>query len=255
MRVCVVIPSLNDSAMLAGCLAALAKQTRAADAVIVVDNGSTDDTAEVARAAGARVVPEPLRGIFPATAAGFDAALADGADLIARLDADSVPPADWLARIVGEFEADGDLAALSGAGEFYGSNAVIHWIAENVYIGGYIWFVGWLLGTDPLFGSNLALKASAWSRVRTTVHRRMREIHDDLDLTIHFEPDMITRFDRTLRVGVSARPFESFSGFLRRIDWAFSTLGLNWRERSLFDRRAERRAWHKRGDQLDQARA
>ncbi|MEQ1737533.1 MAG: glycosyltransferase, partial [Rhodoglobus sp.] len=44
-RVSVVIPALNDSVMLASCLRALAKQTRLPDEIIVVDNGSTDDTA------------------------------------------------------------------------------------------------------------------------------------------------------------------------------------------------------------------
>jgi glycosyltransferase involved in cell wall biosynthesis len=242
----VVIPALNDSAMLAECLRALAAQSRAADEIIVVDNGSTDDTAAVARAAGATVVQEPLRGIFPATAAGFDAALAGGADLIARLDADSVPPVDWIAHILREFDADPSLTALSGPGDFYGSTPFIHWAAEHIYIGGYIWFVGLLLGHEPLFGSNLALRVRAWSRLRSTVHRGMREIHDDLDLSIHIEPDMVTRFDSDLRVGVSARPFESFSGLARRVEWAFSTLGLNWRERSLLDRRAARRAWQRK---------
>ena len=47
-------------------------------------------------------------------------------------------------------------------------------------------------------------------------------------------------FDRTLRVGVSARPFASWSGFSRRISWAFGTLALNDRERRLLDRRRER---------------
>ena len=51
----VVIPSLNDAHMLKDCLDALAAQTRAPDEVIVVDNGSADDTAGIARAAGARV--------------------------------------------------------------------------------------------------------------------------------------------------------------------------------------------------------
>jgi glycosyltransferase involved in cell wall biosynthesis len=238
LRVSVVIPALNDAVMLDQCLTALAVQSRPADEIVVVDNGSTDDTADVARRFGARVVPEPLRGIFPATAAGFDAATGD---LLARLDADSVPPTDWIERIVDAFDENPALDLLSGPGDFYGSNRVVHWLAENLYIGGYIWFVGALLGHAPLFGSNLALRSSAWRRLRTEVHRDLREIHDDLDLAIHVAPDMGVRFDPTLRVGVSARPFASFAGFQRRIEWAFGTLGLNWRERSLLDRRAERR--------------
>jgi glycosyltransferase involved in cell wall biosynthesis len=238
----VVIPALNDAVMLESCLRALAEQTRPADEIVVVDNGSTDDTAEVARRGGARVVPEPLRGIFPATAAGFDAA--EGS-ILARLDADSVPPRDWLERVDKAFADDPSLDLLSGPGDFYGSSPAVHWAAENLYIGGYIWFVGMLLGHPPLFGSNLALRASAWRRLRGTVHRNLREIHDDLDLAIHVEPDMTVHFDRSLRVGVSARPFESFAGFARRIDWAFGTLALNWRERSLLDRRAARREWER----------
>lgn len=240
--VSVVVPALNDSPMLAQCLRALAGQTRLADEIVVVDNGSTDDTAAVARAAGARVVAEPLRGIFPATAAGFDAATGD---IIARLDADSIPPADWIARVVAAFDDDPGLDFLSGPGDFYGSTPFVHWLAETLYIGGYVWFVGLVLGHPPLFGSNLAMRARAWKRVRGTVHSRMREIHDDLDLAIHVEPDQGVRFDLGLRVGVSARPFATFSGFARRIDWAFGTLALNGRERSLLDRRRERLEWEK----------
>lgn len=236
-RVSVVVPALDDSLMLARCLGALAAQTRPADEVLVVDNGSTDDTADVARAAGARVITEPLRGIFPATSAGFDAA---AGEIIARLDADSVPPADWLARVEEAFESDPELDFLSGPGDFYGSTRLVHWTAEMLYIGGYVWFVGLVLGHPPLFGSNLAMRAEAWLRVRGSVHRRMRELHDDLDLAIHVHPDQLVRFDRTLRVGVSARPFASWNGFARRIRWAFGTLALNNRERGLLDRRRER---------------
>ena len=239
LRVSVVIPSLNDAIMLSTCLRAIAAGTRQPDEIVVVDNGSTDDTARVAREAGARVVDEPVRGIFPATAAGFDAATGD---ILARLDADSVPPADWIERLVGAFEADPQLDALSGPGRFYGGNRVVHWVAENLYIGGYIWFVGLLLGHAPLFGSNLGLRASAWRELRETVHRDRREIHDDLDLSIHLQPHMAARFDRSLHVGVSARPFSSFSGLRRRVVWAFTTLELNRREQSYRERRRARRA-------------
>jgi len=53
--------------------------------VIVVDNGSTDDSAAVARAGGARVVHEPRRGFGAACFAGLRAA---GADVVAFMDCD-----------------------------------------------------------------------------------------------------------------------------------------------------------------------
>src|SRR4029453_18789073 len=54
--------------------------------VVVVDNGSRDRTAEVARAAGGRVVLEPRRGYGQAGLAGI--AAAEGADVLAFLDGD-----------------------------------------------------------------------------------------------------------------------------------------------------------------------
>ena len=57
--------------------------------VIVVDDGSTDDTASVAEAAGARVIrQDPNQGKGAALRAGFAAALADGAEAVITLDGD-----------------------------------------------------------------------------------------------------------------------------------------------------------------------
>jgi len=65
--------------------------------VLVVDNGSTDDTAAVARALGARVVSEPRRGYGAAVHAGVEAA---DTDLVAVMDGDgSFRPADLLPLI------------------------------------------------------------------------------------------------------------------------------------------------------------
>jgi glycosyltransferase involved in cell wall biosynthesis len=245
----VVIPALNDSAMLRRCLGALALQTRVADEIVVVDNGSTDDTADVARRGGARVVDEPRRGIPAATAAGFDAARGT---IIARLDADSVPPPEWLEKIEQRFQSEPGLAALTGPGEFYGASRAVRWAGGAFYIGGYFWSMGWLLGHPPLFGSNFAIRASAWARIRETSHRDVRELHDDLDLSFQFRPDMFVALDRHLRVGVSARPFGSFAGLGRRLYWAYTTIAVNAREQSLLGRRAARRAWQ-RGEPLGSA--
>ncbi len=239
-HISVVIPALNDADMLRECLAALAAQTRPADEIVVVDNASTDDTARVARAAGARVVFEPLRGIFPATAAGFDAA---HGDILARLDADSRPAPDWLARIENIMQRQNGLTAVTGPGIFYGANPFIRWVGRELYIGGFFWSMEFLLGHPPLFGSNMAITAEMWRRLRGSVNRTIREVHDDLDLSYHLEPDMDVLYDEQLRVEVSARPFASFSTIGRRLGWAYTTLALDFKQIPPLTRRKERRDW------------
>lgn len=98
LRLSVVIPTLNEAAYLPNLLDALAAQTRPADEVIVADAGSTDGTPEIARRYGARVV----QGGTPAVGRNAGARAATG-DLILFLDADVVPPPDFIARAVAEF--------------------------------------------------------------------------------------------------------------------------------------------------------
>lgn len=83
-NITVTIPALNEAGNIR-CLVRDVLQTMPAH-VIVVDNGSTDATAEEARAGGAQVVYEPRRGYGYACAAGV--AAARDADVLAFLDGD-----------------------------------------------------------------------------------------------------------------------------------------------------------------------
>ncbi|WP_345751436.1 glycosyltransferase family 2 protein [Microbacterium rhizophilus] len=228
MRISVVIPVRDDALLLGACLAALAAQTRAPDEVIVVDNGSSDDSGALATAAGARVVTEPIRGIPRAAAAGYDAA---AGDVIARIDADSVCPPDWLARVETAFAEDPDLDFLTGDGRFYGAGPLVRWVAEHWYIGLMYAVLTPVLGHSPLFGSNLAMRAGAWHELSPEVHREATDIHDDFDLSLHVRPWMTVRHDRGLVVGVSARPFENWPALRRRLSWVIPTLRLHWPRR------------------------
>ncbi len=81
--VTVIIPAVDEEAAIGHVLAEIPKVV---SEVIVVDNGSRDRTAEVARAEGARVVSESRRGYGQACLTGI--AAARGADVIAFLDGD-----------------------------------------------------------------------------------------------------------------------------------------------------------------------
>jgi len=238
----VVIPSRNDAQMLAVCLEALGRQSRRADEVIVVDNGSTDDTAAICAAAGVRRIAVELPGIAAATAHGFDAA---DADIIARLDADSIPPPDWLERVEAILDKAGPLTAVSGPGIFYGGTRLARWVGRNIWIAGYFRIIGLLLGHPPLFGSNFALRAEVWDKIGDAVHRGRPPVHDDLDISFQIPPDVSVMWAPTLQVGVSARPFEDRHAIGRRLSMAWTTFGVEFRSEPPLRRRRRRRQWER----------
>jgi glycosyltransferase involved in cell wall biosynthesis len=83
-RLAVIIPALNEEQSIGAVLDAIPAALQAD--VIVVDNGSTDRTAKIAAAHGARVVAEPQRGYGAACLAGL--AAVRNPEVVAFLDAD-----------------------------------------------------------------------------------------------------------------------------------------------------------------------
>jgi glycosyltransferase involved in cell wall biosynthesis len=111
----VVVPAYNEERWIGGVLRALEAQTDREFTLVVVDNASTDDTAgvvrEFARESGldVRLISEPEPGAGTAADTGFRYAIAHGARLLARTDADCLPAPDWVATARAELAAGAEL--------------------------------------------------------------------------------------------------------------------------------------------------
>lgn len=234
--VSVVIPVKDDAEKLRHCLSALGHQDLAAHEVIVVDNASRDNSADIARAAGARVVVEPRAGIGIASAAGYDQACGQ---IIARLDADSVPGPGWVAAVARPFAADPKLDAITGPARFNDGPAALRWPALLAYLVPYFVLTGLALGHTPLFGSNMAFRRRAWREVRGGLHLDDWLVHDDVDLSFHLGIGHTVRFCPSVVVGISMRPFSDGGGLLR-LRRGFHSVFLHWPDETPWRRFARR---------------
>lgn len=101
MKVALIIPALNEAAAIGDVVDAVPRGSVAE--VVVVDNGSTDRTAEVAAQAGARVVREPRRGYGAACRAGVSSLTRD-VEVAAFLDGDGSQDPRELPRLLAPLE-------------------------------------------------------------------------------------------------------------------------------------------------------
>ncbi|MCS3844519.1 glycosyltransferase family A protein [Microbacterium sp. AK031] len=243
-RISVVIPVKNDAAHLERCLTRLALQSRPPDELIVVDNGSSDGSAEVAARFGAAVVRCSEPGIPAASARGYDAA---NGDIILRLDADCVAPISWIENVVSAFGRRPDIAAVTGAARFIDGPLALRVPLASVYLLGYVLVTVPTLGHLPVFGSNFAMRASTWRSVERLVHRDDPELHDDLDIAFHIGDRRRIGYLRGEAMGISMRPFRSASSFVTRVSRGFRTVFRHW-PRDFPPHRWCRVAWHRVSD-------
>lgn len=96
----IILPAYNAELTLPACLAALQKQTQPPDEIIVVDDGSQDKTADVARAYGVQLYQQPHQG--PAAARNLGLSQASG-DIVLFTDADCEPVPTWAAEMLRPF--------------------------------------------------------------------------------------------------------------------------------------------------------
>jgi len=209
----IVIPVFNEQNHLETCLRAIAAQTVIPDEVIVVDNNSTDGSRRVAKQFSfVRLISEKKQGVLFAKNKGFS--VARGA-IIGRIDADSILPPRWVETVKLSL-ADNSYAALTGPVNYYDmplpevNYHLDHWMRSSIY--------NWSPKSPFLFGSNMAIRKSAWDEVRGSLCSDTY-MHEDLDLAIHlYERGYDILYSNRLLAGASGRRYnDSPSRFYRYI--------------------------------------
>ncbi|MBM3210329.1 glycosyltransferase family 2 protein [Candidatus Saccharibacteria bacterium] len=239
LQTAVVIPVYNDAAYLRRCLERLAEQTHMPDQVIVVDNNCTDNSAAIAsNYPFVTVVQETTQGICAAAKTGYDTA-ANLADIILRCDADSRPSQDWVESIVETFHRYPHIAAVTGPGVLNGLPTPLQPFAQFFYMQLYFWSVGAALGQKPLFGSNCDFRAEMWQKTKNTTHLHRQDLHDDIDLSYHIAQYGKIFYNPHLKMPISARPFRSLRGLLKRFPMGLRSIFVHWPEQAPWQRPQE----------------
>ena len=186
--VSIVIPAHNEERTIRACVVAAIEQTDPVDEIIVVDNRSTDATRAVLETLRIEYPDAPLvvleqnaePGLVPTRNLGLDHALGE---VIGRIDADSVIEPNWVAEVRALF-ADEAVDGATGPMIYYDMPLRRFGLRADDRLRRAIL----KLARDYhfLFGSNMALRATAWRDIREHVCRdEADELHEDIDLSIH----------------------------------------------------------------------
>lgn len=216
LKISIVIPVYNEDSRLAACLEAIDNLSTKPYEVVVIDNNSTDHSLAVAsNFPHVRLISETKQGVVHARNRGFNAARGN---IIARIDADTLLPPDWLDHISRIFQ-DQSVAAVSGSANYYDfllsgfANSIDHW--ARGYVSPH------LKQRNFLHGANMALRRSAW--LKTKRHScQVGGLHEDMDLAIHLqEAGYKVVYDPSLVAGVSSRRLNN--GFLDFVRYAMAS--------------------------------
>jgi glycosyltransferase involved in cell wall biosynthesis len=192
----VVVPFRNEAAGIEPTLAALAAQRDREFTLLLVDNGSTDGSADVVQRVlsmgilvGWLLIQEPQKGTGAAADTGFRFAIEAGASHVARTDADCLPDPGWITAIRAGFASGAELLAgkigprLDESPLRFGEATLLRLI-----VGGAAWFGSvrpgnrdrrYLTGYIMAPGNNLAITSDLYQRCGGFPRTAIEKTHED----------------------------------------------------------------------------
>ncbi|MBJ7288261.1 glycosyltransferase family 2 protein [Williamsia sp.] len=191
MPISVVLPAFNEEAGIVACLERLIRQGEAVAEIIVVNNNSTDSTADLVadiaqRDSRVRMIDETKAGVSYARYAGFDEA---SQDVIACIDSDTQVAAGWADAIEQIFADHAEISA-------GGAPMIMHDLPFQKHferrwdrvkrVAATRLAAGRPIPLIALSGANSAIRRCAWETIRDRVSYR-RDVFEDLDRSLHLK--------------------------------------------------------------------
>ncbi len=219
--VSLVIPAYNEEKYIGRLLNCLKRQDCPKNdfEVIVVDNGSSDKTAEIAQSLGARVVRLGEKGVSLARQEG---SLAARGQIIAGTDADVVMPANWVSEVIRTMQDKG-IVGVAGHIKAHSNNAwvqILYFLSFEFYN-----LVKIVLGEVYFSGMNFALRKTVFEKSGGFNVGLMSG--EDLDLSLRVAKYGKLVFNRQLVVYSSSRRMQegSLKSFWR---YLVTFLAIRW---------------------------
>jgi glycosyltransferase involved in cell wall biosynthesis len=222
-KISVVIPAYNEEDWIQLPLESLQDQNfDGSYEIVVVNNASTDDTNEIARDFGVKVVDEPQKGYTRACQTGFDAAKFP---IIAVTDADTIVSENWLAEI-GKTLSKPDVIGAYGPITFHDAGGYLNWLAKY----GFTAFLKMnsLLGKPHFDGFNMAVSKEAFEEVGG-FNLSMKSA-SDVDLSQRLKKHGKILYNKDMTVETSARRLEDW-GFKFFLHHAINYINVVWLRR------------------------
>jgi glycosyltransferase involved in cell wall biosynthesis len=199
MKISLIIPAYNEEKYINECLKSVERYGQGLFEVIVVDNASTDKTAEVARSFPfARVVSEPRKGLLFARQKGYEES---HGDFLAYIDSDTRIHPSWFEKITKEFNKNNKIVILSGPYRYYDMPKMKKIIAEIIW-----WIIfppAYLLSRRVIHGGNFVVKREALEKI------------NDFDISIPFhgeDTDLARRLSYYGKIKYKVNFFINISG-------------------------------------------
>ncbi len=159
MQATVIIPALNEEEFIENCLRSIRAQTLPPAEIIVVDNGSTDRTVEIARKFADLVLILPGLSLWEMKQRGVEAAKSP---IVVTTDADTVAPPDWLEKLLRHF-SDPNVVAVGGPARALEPSTV-----SDLYTKGLsaIAQAGLLYDANMAFRKDVMLRSGGYARLK-----------------------------------------------------------------------------------------